>query len=234
MPSPAALLESPLVAQLRSVSGDWEGKRVLDCGCGTGDLSCALAATGATVVGFDAAVEPLGIARRRAADLELADRMRLVQASFEELPLPSGSVDMALGIYVLHHVDLPRAMAELSRVLRPGGRAIFQENQLTNPLLRFAWMHLTGNRLVAKFSSPDEFPLVGDDYREMRETFPVVKLHYPQFEMLSMANRNVFKYHPRWRLITRTLSGVDEGLARVIPPLRAYGFRCVVELEKRS
>ena len=88
--------------------------------------------------------------------------------------------------------------------------------------------------MLAKFSSPDEFPLVGADYREMRRVFPVVKLHYPQFQMLSMANRSVFRYHPRWRLVMRMLTGVDETLARLIPPLRAYGFRCVVELEKQS
>ena len=94
-----------------------EGDLVLDLACGTGDLSEQAVALGATVVGADFAREMLRAAQRRRV------AARFVQADAEGLPLPSASVDVVTCGFALRNFgSLERALAEVARVLRPGGR----------------------------------------------------------------------------------------------------------------
>ena len=53
----------------------------------------------------------------------------------EALAVRSGSLDIVLGVSILHHVDLSRALLEIRRVLRPGGRIAFSEPNMLNPQL---------------------------------------------------------------------------------------------------
>lgn len=91
---------------------------VLDLGCGTGALAATLVATGGRVVGLDFSPPMLAVARRRAAG-----RWAVVAGDALALPLADGSVAAAATAFTLRNVvDLPAALAELARVLRPGGR----------------------------------------------------------------------------------------------------------------
>jgi SAM-dependent methyltransferase len=96
--------------------------RVLDAACGTGRYSQYLAERGHQVIGVDRSPEMLAKARAK-----------LPQAEFREgdlgaLPLASGSVDAAICTLALVHLpELSRAVAELARVVRPGGRVIISD-----------------------------------------------------------------------------------------------------------
>ena len=93
------------------------GDRVLDACCGTGDLAVAARKAGATVVGLDFSERMLERARSKDASIEW------VQGDLLELPFEDASFDAAtVGFGVRNVVDLERALAELARVLRPGGR----------------------------------------------------------------------------------------------------------------
>lgn len=95
---------------------------VADLGAGTGVLSAALAPFVARVVVVDRSPEMLAAARRRMA---AADNVGFREGEVEALPLDDASVDLAVLSLVLHHVaDPPRALAEVRRVLRPGGRLV--------------------------------------------------------------------------------------------------------------
>jgi len=93
------------------------GDRVLDACCGTGDLALADRAAGGRVTGVDFSAAMLDRARRKAPELDWRSGDLLA------LPFPDGSFDAATVGFGVRNVDnLPRALAELCRVLRPGGR----------------------------------------------------------------------------------------------------------------
>jgi ubiquinone/menaquinone biosynthesis C-methylase UbiE len=94
--------------------------RVLDLGCGQGDLTAVLAAAGARPVGVDVAQAALARARRRHPEL------RFVLAPLDgELPFDDGSFDVVWASEVIEHVaDTARWLSEVRRVLAAGGRLL--------------------------------------------------------------------------------------------------------------
>jgi SAM-dependent methyltransferase len=103
--------------------------RVLDLGCGEGQVSRLVASRGAQrVVGVDASAAQVAEARRRAGGVAYA------RASATALPLAAGSFDAVVACLVLEHLDdLDGALDEVARVLRPGGRFVIFVN---HPLLQ--------------------------------------------------------------------------------------------------
>lgn len=97
--------------------------RILDGGCGTGEISSRLAERypRADVLGVDVLEVHLDLARRRHA--QLAPRLHFEKRSIFELDLPARSFDLVVCRHVLQSIPFPeRAVAELARVTRPGGR----------------------------------------------------------------------------------------------------------------
>ncbi|PWI07037.1 SAM-dependent methyltransferase [Streptomyces sp. NWU339] len=104
-----------------ALAGDVTGRRILDAGCGSGPLSAALRDRGAIVTGIDASAGMLALARRRLGD-DVA--LHLVDLS-DRLPFADGAFDDVVASLVLHYLeDWGPTLAELRRVLRPGGRLI--------------------------------------------------------------------------------------------------------------
>ncbi len=102
----------------------WQGRTVLDLGCGGGFMAEALTARGAHVIGADVSLGSITIAGRHAASQGLA--IRYLAASGEQLPLPDQSVDCVVCVDVLEHVrSVDRVLDEIHRVLRPGGLFLF-------------------------------------------------------------------------------------------------------------
>jgi tRNA (cmo5U34)-methyltransferase len=106
--------------------------RVLELGCGTGNLSLALAARypEAELTLVDAAPEMVGLARARLAALAPAseDRGRFVTARFEELRLPARAFDLVASSFSLHHVlDKGALFRSIRTLLRPGGTLRFAD-----------------------------------------------------------------------------------------------------------
>ena len=104
------------------------GERVLDIGSGPGLLTADMAqAVGPSghITGLDVSVAMLALSQRRCVDLNGARRVGLVKADATALPFPDATFDAATSIQVYEYIaDLSAALAELHRVLRPGGRAL--------------------------------------------------------------------------------------------------------------
>ena len=121
------------------------GETVVDCAGGTGDLARRIAALAraaearrggapARVLVIDRNAEMVAAGRARGADAEVAWAV----GDAEQLPLPDASADAyAIGFGLRNVTDVPRALAEARRVLRPGGRFVCLEfSRLTAPALR--------------------------------------------------------------------------------------------------
>jgi demethylmenaquinone methyltransferase/2-methoxy-6-polyprenyl-1,4-benzoquinol methylase len=122
--------------------------RVLDLACGTGDLMFAAAASARRVVGLDVTVRMLELALERRATLaaEVASRCRVAAGDMGALPFPDASFDVVTTGYGLRNVtDLERALAEIRRVLVPGGRLVSLDfNRPSSSIVRGAyWLYLT-------------------------------------------------------------------------------------------
>ena len=99
------------------------GARVLDVGCGTGDLTLELVERGAHVTALDVSPGMVEVARRRVARFFPDASFEGIAAPAEEAELESGAFDAAVGRYVLHHIDPATGGRSLARALKPGGRA---------------------------------------------------------------------------------------------------------------
>jgi 2-polyprenyl-6-hydroxyphenyl methylase / 3-demethylubiquinone-9 3-methyltransferase len=121
---PAAILHAinrPRVDFYLEALGDVAGRLVLDAGCGGGLVARELAGAGAQVVGVDRSHGSLGVARRA-----VGGRFKPAQGRIERLPFTGGAFDAVVAADVLEHLpDLPAAVAELARVLAPGGSLVF-------------------------------------------------------------------------------------------------------------
>ncbi len=104
------------------------GASLIDVGCGTGALAARLGADGFRVLALDLRTE--GIARLRAAGAPVL----VASADATQLPVPGAAADVVLSTHVSEHVDDEAAIAEIARVLRPGGVAV-----LTVPALPWLW-----------------------------------------------------------------------------------------------
>ena len=110
-------------------AGGLRGKRILDIGCGRGELVCEAARRGATAVGIDYSQAAIELSRERLATLDekLRERVEFLLADAKGLDFPGGSFDTVFLVDVYEHLhphEIEHTLAELRRVLRPGGRLI--------------------------------------------------------------------------------------------------------------
>jgi ubiquinone/menaquinone biosynthesis C-methylase UbiE len=92
-------------------------RTILDVGCGAGQtLIAADLGSDRTLVGVDIDEEALALGR------SLTDTIRFVRARAEAIPLPSATFDLVVSRVTLPYTDLPRAVREMARLLKPGGR----------------------------------------------------------------------------------------------------------------
>jgi SAM-dependent methyltransferase len=111
-----------LAARVRSFAAPRGDERALDAGAGTGALAFALAPLVREVVAVELVPELLAEARRRGA---AHDNVSFVEGDITRLPFEAWSFDLAATLRTLHHLPRPElAVAELTRVTRPGGHVL--------------------------------------------------------------------------------------------------------------
>lgn len=220
---PTALWDWRQMAAL--LLGDVADQEVLDFGCGMGEESIYLAKLGAKVTSID--ISDVGIASltRRAAFHKLdiaAYEMRCDPTSF-----PDHSFDRVYGMGILHHIGIEPGLAEVDRVLRPGGLAVFLEPMGASPTIEAVktWL-MTHARFLGNFDrvTDHEHNLTWEEVARALRRFP---------------ESAVFPYHLLYRLKRflpkRSLDAVRQfelGLLNVMPRLRHFAGGVVIQVRK--
>ena len=204
--------------------GDVSGLRIVDFGCGSGANTVLLANRGAHVWGVDISADLIKLARRRLEVNGRAGSAEFIVASAHDLPFPDGSIDIVFGIAILHHLDLALVSKEVHRVLRPGGRAIFQEPVRNSKLIRFV-------RSLIPYKAPDvspfERPLTDQELQGFSRPFSSVRLRpflLPHVQLASVLPVVRDQIHP--------LYNSDAALLRAMPALQHFAGIRVLELVK--
>ncbi|MEU2090685.1 class I SAM-dependent methyltransferase [Nocardia beijingensis] len=136
-----------LNAQLAGLAGPASSAEVVDIGCGPGDLARVLARRAARVIGVDPSPQMIEYATARSRDLP---NCRFEIGTAQALPLPDASADLVTSTFAMHHIPAAHradAIAQMFRVLRPGGRLLLADTLPTDPLLS------TVVRVMARFAA---------------------------------------------------------------------------------
>lgn len=163
------------------------GKRVLVPGCGFGEDAIRLALLGAQVSAFDLSAESIDIAAARAAAEDVAVDFAVMPS--ESLTYPDKSFDLVLFVDILHHVDIAATMAEIARVLRPGGAIIGDELYTSSKLqrIRESWLvdkiaYRPMRRWIygtdAPYITPDEHKIDEKDFAQVRAILETCETDY--------------------------------------------------------
>lgn len=163
---------------------EWAGPglKVLDYGCGTGELAFSVVEKGAQVMGVDISSEAIRQARAEARRRDIERRVTFLEMDAHNLQFPDSTFDVVYGVSILHHLSLREAYREVSRVLRPSGRAIFLEPLGYNPIINYF------RSLTPHLRSPDEHPLLEGDIELAAHFFRTVRCeYYALFSLLGIA-----------------------------------------------
>jgi demethylmenaquinone methyltransferase/2-methoxy-6-polyprenyl-1,4-benzoquinol methylase len=156
------------------------GDRVLDLACGTGDLTFAAADRGGQAIGLDFTPRMIRLAGQRPESR--SSPARFLVGDMMALPLPADTVDIITTGYGLRNVPgLPAAIAEIHRVLRPGGRLFSLDfNRPRPPLLRavyLAYLTIVGSVVgLALHGDPDTYRYIPESIKRYPGAEGVVSL----------------------------------------------------------
>jgi demethylmenaquinone methyltransferase/2-methoxy-6-polyprenyl-1,4-benzoquinol methylase len=155
------------------------GEAVLDLATGTGDIAFVFAARGARVVGLDITSRMIELAR---AKTSVGSGTAFLVGDMLALPFPASSFDIVTTGYGLRNVpDLPRAVDEILRVLKPGGRAVSLDfDRPSNRLVRtgyLCYLSLVGGALGwLLHRDPDTYRYIPASIRQYPGAGPVGRL----------------------------------------------------------
>ena len=197
-----------------SIHCDKSNLQVLEYGCGPGSEAFSLAKYGHLVTGIDISDVAIQQANAEAVEKSLEINFEVMDA--EALKYTDSSFDLICGTGILHHLDLKRAYSEISRTIKPDGKAIFLEPLGHNPLINLFRKRTPGLRTI------DEHPLTISDIELAGEYFGNVVLK--PFCLLTLLAAPFYRL-PGFTFSLRILDSIDRRIFRACPKLGRYAWQ---------
>lgn len=204
--------------------GNLHGKRVLDFGCGEGDLTTLLAGMGAIVTGVDISPDLIRLAKEQCR-LDMTDKnVRFEIRDLSENPFENDTFDFAVCNAVLHHIDIEKILPNIIESLCDNGVVIMVE-----PVAFLPWLQRIRELVpVEKDISPEERQLNKDDLQFISGCFRECQITY--FEFLArlgvfLPHSNEIDHgHPITKALMLGLTSIDRLCINCFPFLwRFYG-----------
>jgi SAM-dependent methyltransferase len=196
------------------------GAHLLEYGCASGRQSIHWLKAGARVTGIDISSEAIEKARENIKATPYADRAEYYEMNAEAMTFEDDTFDLIVGSGILHHLDLEACYSELSRVLKPGGLAIFKEPLGHNPLINLY------RNLTPKMRTEDEHPLLSGDIKLAEKYFADVEATpYNMTTLLAVPFRKTSLFRP----LFDSLHNLDKSLFN-IPFMRNQAWTTVIQL----
>ena len=194
---------------------------MLDLGCGSGENVLPLLARGSNVIAIDLSKELVDLAVKRVQLSKNDGRTQFLVGSAYAIPLPNEAVDVVLSASLLHHLDIPRAMQEIRRVLKPRGAAIIKEP------VRFSTFAAALRRMfpAQEDTSDNEHPLTRAEVEQVKGGWQVTGERAFRLPFVPLFSRD--------RAIA-SLWAVDRWLLKEFAFLEQYSTSRVMRLEKAS
>ncbi|HEV2488863.1 MAG TPA: methyltransferase domain-containing protein [Candidatus Acidoferrales bacterium] len=206
--------------------GTLDGKRALEVGCGGGWLTQMLALKGAVVSAIDVSEEGCVSTKLKLESKGLRYESICVMDG-HAMTFPDESFDIVFMAGVLHHVNIPRVLAEVRRVLKPHGKIVCYEPLRYGRLMRSlkqVWLRARG--LKDYNHTEHEEALTDEDLAPFWQLFE--KGFVRKFNFLAKTDR----LKNRFGRIAQLLRWTDYVLLSTVPPLRRYCTCAVCCFEK--
>lgn len=210
---------------------DLSGKSALDLGCGRGAVSVQLALCGARVTGVDISADSLAGARELAARHGVADRVGFREGGAEALDFGDGAFDLVVCTGLMSFVDFDRVLAELARVVAPGGTAVLLDTLGHHPVAALGRRRKLARGKTTAFQV--ENILTAAHLARLSVRFADVDFRF--FDLLSVpmifVEDRLCRIHPALTAVTAPVSIALRAVDRVLlaaPPLRRYAFRVAI------
>lgn len=200
-----------------------KGKKVLEYGCGPGTYSFSLAKNGADVVGIDISEVAIDQAQASAKEKGVEESTDFLVMDAEDLSFPDESFDVVCGRSIIHHLEVDKSFSEVSRVLKPSGKAIFLEPLGYNPFINLF------RRMTPDLRTVDEHPLLKSDFNTAQKYFERAEIYY--FDMSTLLSVP-FLSTPISSFCIKILRFFDKLVFRFVPPARWLAWVAVFELSK--
>jgi SAM-dependent methyltransferase len=208
----------PVVKAALAFFGELKGKRVLDVGCGAGEVALLFASLGAEVVAVD--ISEVSIGKLKAfCEAQGIRNVKPVVATAHEIG-EHGPFDLAFGTLVLHHIEPFESFADvLHDALMPGGKAFFFENNAAiGPVAIWFRQHLAGKLWFPKYGDNEEFPLTPGEVNQLRARFQVDVFH-PELAYFRLVSHYIFRY----KLLPKLFNWLDDTFYQ-LEAFRKYSY----------
>ena len=206
----------PVFEYILPKMGTLDGKKVLELGTGTGGTATLLAKRGASVIGIDLLPFRIAEAQARASEHDVAESVNFALMDAMHLAFPDNTFDFIISKSVLVFTEHARTAKECSRVLKPGGKAIFIENMRYHPMV---WLY---RRMFLKYSAKLRYFSIRDVETVGAE---FENLEHREFHLSAVGAlfwQKCIAIPTLYRISLRLLKAIDAFLLKCFPFLKRF------------